>query len=175
MSKRAPQFERHARDHYPTPEEAVWMLRPFLDKSMTFYEPCAADGNLAIAIRQIIGCRCTGMSDIEPLHYAVVRRDALTLREVEDADVIVTNPPWERELMHQLIDHLRWLAPTWLLIDSDWLFTKQAAEYIADITDVVPIGRLKWIAGSKSKGKDNACWLRFVGGHDEGPTFHPNW
>jgi hypothetical protein len=39
-------------------------------------------------------------------------------------------------------------------------------------SDIVAIGRVKWIAGSKFTGKDNACWYRFDTRHRSGPVFH---
>jgi hypothetical protein len=50
--------------------------------------------------------------------------------------------------MHELIRHFISLRPSWLLIDSDWMMTRQASELIRCCAKVVAIGRLKWIAGS---------------------------
>jgi len=177
MSKRAPQFERHERDFYSTPPEAVLPLKPFVERGLLggdFYEPCAGDGALAEALRDTLGLVCTGKSDIEPLAPNVVKLDLFDI-DVINVDDFITNPPWEREALHAIIDHLKWIAPTWLLLDADWLFTKQAAPFIPDASHIVPIGRLKWIAGSEHVGKDNCCWVRFKGGHDYGPNFYPNW
>jgi hypothetical protein len=175
MSKRAPQFERNERDLYLTPEAAVLPLKPFLKPGTRFYEPCAADGGLARALIHRLGLECMGMSDIHPLNSLVDEENLLDIDYVRGADCIITNPPWKRDLLHPIIDHLKWVAPTWLLIDADWLFTKQAAEHLPSATDIVAIGRVKWIPGSDSVGKDNCCWVRFKGGHDEGARFHANW
>lgn len=174
MSKRAAQFERHERDFYPTPPEAVLPLRPFIDPYMTFYEPCAGDGCLAVALFTVLGLTCTGMSDVDPQGPDIATLDLFDIK-ASKAHYFITNPPWERELLHRVIDHLKWIRPTWLLLDADWLFTKQAAPYIPDATHIVPIGRVKWMPGSAHVGKDNACWVRFKGGYDAGPKFYPNW
>jgi hypothetical protein len=74
--------------------------------------------------------------------------------------------------MHPLILHLSSIAPTWLLIDSDWAQTLQSASLMKLCTDVVVIGRVRWIKNSKSDGLDNFSWFRFDATH-KGPTiFH---
>ena len=177
MSKRAPQFERRERDAYMTPPKAVLPLKRFIRPWSSFYEPCAADGGLARALVAHLDLVCAGVSDIVPLRNDVVKLDAheLDAADVMEVDQFVTNPPWERDLLHSIINTLKWLRPTWLLLDADWLFTRQAAQFIPDATHIVAIGRVQWIPGSESVGKDNACWVRFVGGHDAGPKFYPNW
>ncbi len=167
-------FERRKRDLYTTPPEAVLPLKVFINPRTKFYEPCAADGGLARALVEKLGLTCSGMSDIEPLSPDVAQFDVLEMETVL-TDCFITNPPWDRPLLHDIIDQLKHIAPTWLLIDADWLFTKQAARHIPDATDIVPIGRLKWIADSPFTGKDNCCWVRFKGGHYAGPRFYPNW
>jgi hypothetical protein len=39
-------------------------------------------------------------------------------------------------------------------------------------SDIVAIGRVKWIAGSKNTGKENYAWYRFDARHTSGPVFH---
>ena len=87
-------------------------------------------------------------------------------------DAIITNPPHTREVMHQMIAHFQRIAPTWLLMDNDWASTRQAAPFLPECSDIVAIGRLKWIDGSKHTGKDNYSWFRFDAGHASGPVFH---
>ena len=55
------------------------------------------------------------------------------------------------------------VCPTWLLFDADWMHTKQSAIYISYCVKVVSVGRVKWIEGSKSVGKDNCAWYLFDG------------
>ena len=50
--------------------------------------------------------------------------------------------------------------------------TRQAAPYLPHCSDIVAIGRVKWIEGSKHTGKDNACWYKFNSKHRAGPVFH---
>ena len=176
MSKRAPQFERRKRDYYPTPLAAVPPLRGFIPPGTRFFEPCAGDGALARELVSELGLVCTGMVDLEPVAPDVMKFDMFRITNEDGAmaDCFITNPPWDRPVMHAAISHLKRLLPTWLLIESDWLFTKQAAPLIPDATHIVSIGRLKWIPGSPFVGKDNCCWVRFLAGHGEGPRFYPN-
>jgi hypothetical protein len=74
--------------------------------------------------------------------------------------------------MHQLIAHFQRIAPTWLLLDADWMQTRQASPYLPACSDVVPIGRLKWFPESKFTGKDNYAWFRFDARHSGGSIFH---
>ena len=39
-------------------------------------------------------------------------------------------------------------------------------------SDIMTIGRVKWIEGSKYTGKDNHAWYRFDIRHKSGPVFH---
>ena len=66
--------------------------------------------------------------------------------------------------MHALIAHFQRIAPTWLLIESDWASTRQAAPFMPYCSDIVILGRVKWIEGSKHTGKDNHAWYRFDSG-----------
>jgi hypothetical protein len=99
-------------------------------------------------------------------------QDALAVQSYGAADVIITNPPYTRYVIHRLIAHFSRIAPTWLLLESDWAQTKQAAPFVPACSDIVAIGRVKWIAGSKNASKDNFAWCRFDAGHTSGPVFH---
>ena len=72
--------------------------------------------------------------------------------------------------MHPLIAHFQRIAPTWLLLDMDW--ADQTGRAVPrPCTDILPIGRVKWIEGSKYTGKDNAAWYRFDARHASRPVF----
>jgi hypothetical protein len=100
------------------------------------------------------------MTDIEPMADFVGEGDALT-DTIVGCDVCITNPPWNRKILHPLIENLSAQLPTWLLFDADWIHTKQSIPYLPKLKKVVSIGRVKWIEGSKSVGKDNCCWYLF--------------
>jgi hypothetical protein len=63
--------------------------------------------------------------------------------------------------MHPLIVNLSDQRPTWLLVYTDWLFTQQARPFLSRIRDVIVVGRVRWIEGTKDVGYDNCCWLLF--------------
>jgi hypothetical protein len=164
MGKRS-SFERREGDFYPTPRAAVVPLIPYLRGIRTFAEPCAGNGDLVRHLESF-GLRCIYAGDIR------TGQDALAVSSYGNVDAIVTNPPYSRELMHRMIAHFSRSVPTWLLLESDWAQTKQAAPFMAACSDIAAIGRVKWIAGSKHTGKDNHAWYRFDARHTSGPVFH---
>ena len=56
-----------------------------------------------------------------------------------------------------MIEHFADFKPTWLLFDADWMH-KTINSLLDNVEKVVSIGRVKWIEGTKSVGKDNCCW-----------------
>jgi len=168
MGKRS-NFERRQADFYPTPRAAVLPLIPYLRRIHTFAEPCAGDGALVRHLESF-GLRCVYAGDIR------TGQDALAVEQYGAIDCIITNPPYDtahrRKLMHALIQHFQRIAPTWLLLDSDWASTRQAAPFLPCCSDIVAIGRVKWIEDSKHTGKDNHAWYRFDIKHKVGPVFH---
>jgi len=166
--------EKIPRDKWPTPYHALEPLLPFLTPQTRFIEPCANDGRL-IRHMQRHGHICVGALDIEPRHPSVKQGDATKARW-KNPPLFVTNLPFSRDLMHRLIDHLAEQAPLWTIIQSDWAYTSQATEYMAYCTDIVTIGRVMWIDGSASAGKENYSFYRFDKrdpGPYPGPIFHP--
>lgn len=152
MGKRS-DFKRIERDFYPTPQKAVEPLLRHLPPATRYDEPCAGDGDL---IRHLAlgGHRCTASADISNGQDA---RDTKSLV----GDMFITNPPWDRRLLHPIIETLSNLGPTWLLFDADWMHTKQSSALMETCCKVVSIGRVKWFPDSPHTGKDNCCWYLF--------------
>ena len=159
MGKRS-SFERVERDFYPTPYEAVAPLIPFLGEAVEFDEPCAGDGRLIDHLEKH-GHSCVGASDLEPMRDDVAPLDVFDVT-VCFGKVFITNPPWNRKILHPIIEHLLPIAPAFLLFDADWMHTKQASKYLTWCTDIISVGTVEWIEGSKMTGKDNCCWYRFA-------------
>lgn len=155
MGKRS-SFERIAHDAYATPREAVLPLIPWLeaDGIETFAEPCCGDGALVQHLTAF-GLQCRHASDL------INGKDALAFDQFGPVDAIITNPPYTRELMHRLIMHFQSIATTWLLLELDWVSTLQAVPFLPRCSDIVTIGRVKWIKDSKYTGKNNHAWFRF--------------
>jgi len=162
MGKRS-DFERIERDYYPTPIEAVKPLISHLPKSFVYAEPCAGDGRLTqhLDILTDSNCICSLMSDIEPQDDGIEKIDAMKVVVPNNTDLIITNPPWDRKILHPMIERFSSIRPTWLLFDANWMFTKQAKDYLSYCSKIVTIGRVKWIENSKKSGKDDACWYLF--------------
>ena len=127
MGKRS-NFERKPRDFYSTPFVAVEPLIEHLPKHFTFAEPCAGNGALVGHLEHYKGI-CMWASDIEPQLDGIVKNDYSEIGNLEvlESEYIITNPPWDRSLLHPMIDHFSLLRPTWLLFDADWAHTKQSA------------------------------------------------
>ena len=168
MGKRS-DFERRERDFYPTPEEAVLPLLPHIENAFKFIEPCAGDGSLTRHLMKHKDPWCVLQSDIEPKD-GVRKGDAFDIQAnmYSHVDYCITNPPWDRKVLHPLIEKLTSIAPTWLLFDADWIHTKQSKPYLKHLKKVVSIGRVKWIPGTKSVGKDNCCWYFFTPAYEYG-------
>ena len=95
------------------------------------------------------GLRCAYSGDIRS------GQDALGLDHYGAADAIITNPPYTRDLMHRLIEHFQAHRAD-LAVTGLGLGVNQAgAPYLSCCSDIVAIGRVKWIEGSKHTGKDN--------------------
>lgn len=157
MGKRS-NFERNPRDYYPTPEHAVLPLLPHFKKKVTFAEPCAGDGRLINHLEKH-GHTCTAAFDIEPQTNNIQTGDALAWQPTTQFDCIITNPPWDRKILHPMIEHFRQIAPTMLLFDADWMHTKQATEFLPYCHKIISIGRVKWF--NDKGGLDNSCWYLF--------------
>lgn len=168
MGKRS-NFERIERDFYPTPEAAILPLLPHLEPGTRFCEPCAGDGRL-IDHLQKWGHICARAWDIDPKRDDIDEQDART-RFIGNIDCFITNPPWSRPILHELIVHLSTQAPTWLLFDSDWMHTKQSAPFIPYLRKIVSVGRVKWIEDSPFTGKDNCAWHLFDASSDAPAQF----
>ena len=155
MGKRS-EFKRIERDYYPTPFEAIKPLLNHLPSQFTFIEPCAGDGRLI----KHINANCIDAYDIEPQANNVRLGNVFEVPKVKP-DLFITNPPWDRKILHSIIKHLSSIAPTWLLFDADWMHTKQSSELIKKCVKIVSVGRVKWIENSKMTGKDNCVWYLF--------------
>jgi hypothetical protein len=173
MAKRS-DFKRVERDYYRTFDpKAGHALRPFIEGIESALEPFAGAGDLINQFPELSWVQ----SDIEPQVCFVDKMDAFeyTKEIVLDncgADAIITNPPWSRPIMHRAIEHFAPIIQTWLLLDANWIWTKQASPYINKyLTDVVTIGRLKWIEGTTMSGKDDCAWFRFSADKSEPTRF----
>lgn len=166
MGKRS-SFDRIGRDFYRTFDtKAGKALEPFLEDNYTYAEPFCGSGDL---IKQLRG-DCLYASDIEPdednkvidMVFETKSFTDVSNTDIEHCQYIITNPPWDRKILHETIEFFANKKPTWLLFDSNWMFTKQSIPYINKYClRIVTVGRMIWIPDTKMTGKDDVCWYLF--------------
>jgi hypothetical protein len=187
MGKRST-FQRRKQDRYLTfDRRAGQALAPHLTFGCRFWEPCAGRGDLVDQL-QSYGAQCVVATDIQPEGAGIFRSDALqaTREDVDSTGVthIITNPPWTRDILHQMIWQFMHMRPTWLLFDADWPHTiqddlarrqglKTVPELMAHCVRIVSVGRLCWIEGTNQTGKDNCAWYLFDARHTGSTEFIP--
>jgi hypothetical protein len=169
------EFDRIPKDKYMTWDPSpVRILQPHLPSGLLYAEPCAGNGDMIESMKWH-GHECVYACDIKPGRKWITRRDALDLdgrwKRATRATMFVTNPPWSRDFLHELIVHLAAIFPTWLLLDADWMHTRQASEYLDQCKHIVSAGRVRWIPGTTDVGVDNTAWYLFDQRHAGGPRF----
>ena len=161
-------FPRREKDFYPTPAKAVKPLIPFLhrDGIRSFAEPCVGAGDLVRGLERF-GFTCGYQGDI------ATGQDALAGTDFGEVDVVVTNPPFS--LLVPMIEHFQKIKPTWLFGELDWTANVYFAPFLnSTCSDVVPVGRLRLIAGSEhDSGMSSFVWLRFDRAHTGTTIIHP--
>lgn len=159
MGKRS-SFERSPKDFYPTPEDAVYPLLPFLTVGKSFIEPCAGDGRLIRHLEKF-GMKCSYSCDIEPRAPGIEQKDVLWFgEELPACEMIITNPPWTRALLFPMIEKFRNKAPTWLLFDAGFMHNGTSKQYLKFCSRIVSVGRVSWM-GNGTSSMDDCCWYEF--------------
>jgi hypothetical protein len=175
MGKRS-SFERRPLDSYDTPARPVWPLLSHVPAGTKFAEPCAGKGELIkhLAEDDIVCRYASDVSPRKPSPMPIEKRpfEKVTAAMLSDCDMIITNPPWGRDILFPLIDHFMAIKPAWYLFDADAMHNVDSARLITRCSKIVAIGRVRWIEGSASAGKDNCCWYFFPQHHYDGPKFH---
>lgn len=171
---------RRKNDFYRTIDaRAVDALLPHVPPGTVFAEPCAGAGDL-IQLLEAAGMVCDWALELGPQDPCLRNRwpigigNALQLRreDLGSASIFITNPPWQRAMLHPIIRHLAAIAPTWCLFDTGWMASGQAAPFAPLCSDIVPVGRLKWFADSEHDSTDDCAWYRFAADHRGGTVFH---
>lgn len=176
MGKRS-EFERRKDDFYPTPLGPVEILAPHINRGEKIAEPCAGDGAICEHLWGL-GFEIAWAADIAPGHELVVKRDVMHMaaEDVGDATLFITNPPWPLpgkagEPTLSIIAKLASLRRTWVLLNADFMHNGYAAPALTHCAKIVTVGRVKWIAGSASVGKENCCWYLFDWLYEGRPIF----
>jgi hypothetical protein len=170
-------FPRRPHDDYETPYEAVLPLLPHLNGAKRFAEPCAGRGQLVRHL-EAAGLLCVWAAELREGINPPANRIAEGVNVLacghhvfRNCDLIISNPPWTRQLMHPIIGHCCRIAPSWFLFDSEWAHTKQSASLLQHCVKIVTVGRVKWMPGSAGTGKDSSAWHLFDVRHKAGPQF----
>lgn len=173
MTKRDQTHELKPRGFYPTPWDAFVPLIPFLaygGKGFDVIEPFAGDGTLCNHLTKV-GCSVIWASDIEPNHPMVTAMDVKDIKALP-MGIVVSNPPWPEPRMKgeptlSLINHiLKIHGACWMLLPTDFMSNEYAYDLMTKCDELVIVGRVKWIPGSKQAGFDNCAWYHFtVHGH----------
>ena len=158
-------FERVDKDYYATIDPSC-MVEPFVSrvKGMKYAEPCYGEGHLEDLLMDV--ATCVWRSDIRPTVGSSMVKDATTLNidDLQEADVVVSNPPYQWPMLKPLLDHLPTVKPTWLLLPADYMHNIRMGPYMKQCTTVIAIGRMYWLP-NKVKGVSNMCWYKFSKWH----------
>ena len=158
MGKRS-NYNRLLRDSYDTPYKAAIPLLQHLTSHTEFIEPCAGK-NALVNHLQKHGHKCIYASDIYPRDKKI-ENHCVFKRPFHPLGMIITNPPWDRKILHPFIGKIIAENRTaWLLFDADWCHTKQSIPFMPYIASIISVGRVKWIEGSQHSGKDNCAWYQ---------------
>ncbi len=143
----------------------------FLPHRVKFVEPCGGAGHMIDHLTRA-GHECVAAFDILPERADIQQADVLFFDfTLPPCDKIITNPPWERDVLHEMIERFRIQADTWLLFDADWMHNLGSTPYLAYCSQIIAVGRLSWEDNGVS-GMDNCCWYNFQ--KEECKTiFHP--
>lgn len=152
-------FDRIDKDKYNTIDKrAVPPLLKHLD-SQYYVELCAGKGCLIDQLSRY-GMICAYACDIEPDGLGIEQRDALTVTNVRYQ--IITNPPWNRKVLHAMIEHFRKLGvDVWLLFDAGWAYSERAAPYMKYCHKIIALPRLRWFKDTKHDAMDDCAWYLF--------------
>jgi len=157
MGKRS-DYNKVPKDYYPTTDPNAIPTR-FVDfiRGKSYAEPCCGTGDLTDLLVDVVTCKWE--SDVEDRGCGKVK-DAmdLTPEELSGCDLIITNPPFSRDVLLPMLDHFISLKPTWLLLPADYMHNKYFSPYMKKCSRVISVGRLKWFKDSKHTSTDNFCW-----------------
>lgn len=92
--------DRVKSDFYPTPPLATFILHKYVDLPRVIVEPCAGRGNISIELlRHGYDVRSYDLNEYKDYLCSVtVGQDVLSLEKPIDAQALVTNPPYHKDL-----------------------------------------------------------------------------
>jgi hypothetical protein len=157
-------FERVDKDFYGTIDPAC-MVPEFVSRvrGARYAEPCYGNGDLEDLLMDT--AECVWRSDVRETVGSSLVLDAtkLTGADLRQAEMIITNPPYQWSMLKPLLDHLPNLKPTWFLLPADYMHNVRMGPYVQRCEHIISVGRLYW-QPNKVKGVSNFAWYKFVGG-----------
>ena len=142
-------------------------LIPHLAGIETFAEPCGSSEGAIVRGLTAAGLRCVYCGDIRH------GQDALARDHYNNADAIITNVPYTRGDMHELIEHFLHVGPqSYLIIDHAWSASQWSGPFLQHCSDIVPVKRITWFEGTAYSEKRSHAWHRFDIRHLGGPHLH---
>jgi hypothetical protein len=160
MSKRS-NFGKVPKDFYPTtdPKAVPPKLVDFI-RGKTYAEPCYGNGDLEDLLMDVATCKWR--SDIRETVGSSKVMDALevTKEDLNECDLIATNPPFSKDVLLPLINHFVSLKPTWLLLPADYMHNIYFGPYMDKCSKVVSVGRVCWFPkeGKRVASTENFAW-----------------
>lgn len=160
MSKRS-DFDKVPKEFYPTTDpKAIPPVLVALLRGKTYAEPCYGNGDLEDLLMDVATCKWR--SDIRETVGSSKVMDALELtkEDLKECDLVVTNPPFSKDVLLPLIDHFVSLKPTWLLLPADYMHNLYFGPYMKRCSRVVSVGRVCWFPkeGKRVASTDNFAW-----------------
>jgi hypothetical protein len=174
--------ERVANDYYPTPHEITMILLDKIGAEIDYFDtvidPCSGHGAILRAFEHDDAPSCyeisnepyppKGMED-EPLYYldATQEESWIKLSESHNLDWVITNPPYDKDLMLPIMQHslkharkgfaalvrLSWLEPC----NGRAEFLQANADQLRYVISVSP--RPKFRADTKGSDNVTSCWM----------------
>lgn len=180
MGKRS-SYEKIPKDFYATidPKAIPPNLVKYI-KGKTYAEPCYGNGDLEGLVRPY-GAYCGWRSDIRDVENAY-QLDGLVItgQDLEKCDIILTNPPYTKDILLPLIEHWTKLKPTWLLLPATFMHVKYASPYMAKCSNIISIGRLyffenTWVENHPFKWEELKEGLEVGYDLTKGLKFYTGW
>ena len=138
-------FERVDKDYYSTIDPSC-MVPAFVDRvrGLKYAEPCYGEGHLEDLLMDV--ATCVWRSDIRPTVGSSLVKDAtkLNIDDLQEADVCISNPPYQWSMLKPLLDHLPTQKPTWLLLPADYMHNIRMGSYMERCSTVIAVGRMYW-------------------------------
>jgi hypothetical protein len=148
------------KDLVDTPHEPVDLLVPYLARGEPVSEPCAGAYRLAARLEHH-GIPVAEAYDVAPRDLRVEAGNATTR---VPKHVAITNPPYSRaSALPILMAACRWPNTSIWLVPHDWIANAWCAPFMKHVAAILPVGRVRWIEGTTSKGFENTTWIWITG------------